>query len=96
MEEGSVMSKRKYSVSTLKGREALFMDIIGHLLRYNDAEKKHIAEEAHIHWTTIYNWTHGDTMAPRIDTLSRVARVLGYDIALIRRRAKVPKLRRVK
>lgn len=78
-----------------KAREDLFMDIIGHLLRYNDAEKKHIAEEAGISWQCIYQWTHGTTLSPQIRTLAAVARVLGYEIVL-KRVARVPKLRRVK
>lgn len=89
------MAKRQLSLYTEAGREAVFMTIIGHLLRYNDAERKHIAEEADVHWTTLYNWTHGSTLNPHINTLARVASVLGYTIVL-KRVARVPKLRRIK
>lgn len=89
------MAKKQLSLDTELGREEVFMEIISNLLRYNDAERKHIAEEAEVHWTTLYNWTHGATINPHISTLARVARVLGYNIVL-KRAARIPKLRRVK
>lgn len=90
------MAKRKHSLDTEEARERLFLDIIGHLLRYNDAEKRAIAENAEVHWTTIYNWTHGQTINPHIHTLARVARALGYDIVLKRISSKTPVLWRIK
>lgn len=77
-------------------REEIFLDIIYELEKHNDEEKRRIALEASVHYTTLYNWTSFKTVAPRISTLVRVARVLGYDIALVRLAAKAPRLRRVK
>ena len=90
------MGKAAVDFNDDKSRERIFLDIVGHLLRYNDAEKKHIADEAGISWQCIYQWTHGKTISPQIRTLAAVARVLGYDIVLKRQVAKIPKLRRVK
>lgn len=90
------MIKTKVDLAREEVREKVFMEIIGHLLRYNDAEKRYIADEAQVHWGTLYAWTHGNTLRPRIDTLSRVARAMGYELTLSRVKAKVPRLRRVK
>lgn len=87
---------RARKVETADQRERLFLDVIGHLMRYNDGEKQYIADEAEVHWTTLYNWCAGKTTKPRIDTLSRVARAMGYEIVLKRAKAKPPKLRRIK
>lgn len=92
----SRMKRKKLTLTTEREREALFMDVIGHLNRYNDMEKKNIAEEAEVHWTTIYNWCAFKTVAPRIDTLARVARAMGYDIVLKRARSPKAILRRIK
>lgn len=90
------MAKRKVSLDTEKQREKLFLDIIMHLLRYNDAERRYIAIQAGVSISCIYSWTHGKTMTPRIDTLSKVARALGYEIVLTRAKSQPPKLFRVK
>lgn len=37
-----------------------------------------IAEQSECHSTTLRNWRDGKTEAPRINTLARVAPVLGY------------------
>ena len=84
---------RKVTITTAKDREKIFLEIIGHLNRYNDAEKKWIAEEAGIHWGTIYNWCAFNTWAPQIRTLAPVARALGYDIVLKRQSPAPPKLK---
>lgn len=83
----------KADLSTEKGREKIFLQIIDHLNRYNDAEKKWIAEEAGIHWGTLYNWCAFTTFSPQIRTLAAVARALGYDIVLKRQSPAPPKLK---
>lgn len=84
---------RKVSLATAKDREKVFLEIIDHLNRYNDAEKKWIAEEAGIHWGTLYNWCAFHTWSPQIRTLAAVARALGYDLVLKRQRPAPPKLK---
>lgn len=78
-------------------REAVFLDVLHELWKFNDEAIKSIAEEAGCHWVTLYAWKSGRTMAPRIDKLAAVARVLGYDIILQKTKAPVPvHMRRVK
>lgn len=83
----------KADLSTKKNREKIFLEMIDHLNRYNMAEKKWIAEEAGIHWTTLYSWCALKTWSPQIRTLAAVARALGYDIVLKRHRPAPPKLK---
>lgn len=85
--------KRASSLDSEREREKLFLDVIAILLRYNDAEKRQIAEDAEVSWVTFYAWCSGKTIAPRISTLARVARVLGFEIVLSRN-TKLPKPQR--
>ena len=71
-------------------RESVFLEIIYDLMMLNDVEKRQIAEIADIHWGTLYSWTSLRTRTPRIDTLCRVARALGYDIVLKRKSTPSP------
>lgn len=87
---------RKVTLNTDREREKLFLELIDHLMRYNDAEKKWVAEEAGIHWGTLYAWCAGNTFSPQIRTLAAVARTLGYEIVLKRTKAAPPKLRVIK
>lgn len=88
-----------YNLGDEDSRTDLFLAVLECLWRYNDAEKRAIAEEAGCHWVTLYNWCSGQTTHPRIDTLSNVARALGFRIVL-KRDVLLPKpnrgLRRVK
>lgn len=43
-----------------------------------------VAAQADVAPATIYFWLDGTTKTPRIDTLSRVARVIGYRFKLVR------------
>ena len=63
-------------------REAIVDQIVDIIDGLNDQGKKDLADEAEVHWTTMYNWISGKVRKPRIDTLAKVARALGYDIAL--------------
>jgi len=71
-------------------REAIFIDIIHELWKYSDAGMKDIAEQAGCHWVTLYAWKSGRTNTPRLDKIASVARVLGYDIILQKRKGPVP------
>lgn len=88
------MNKLKLNEET---REAIFLDIIHELWKYSDEGLRTIAAQAGCHWTTLYAWKSGTTIAPRIDKLAPVARVLGYNIVLEKTKQPVPKhLRSVK
>jgi DNA-binding phage protein len=41
-----------------------------------------LSETAGVSQQTLYNWHHGITSKPRIDTLTKVAAALGYDLTL--------------
>ena len=78
-------------------REEIFIDVIHELWKYSDEGLRGIAAQAGCHWVTLYAWKSGKTMAPRIDKLAPVARVLGYNIVLEKTKQPVPKhLRSVK
>lgn len=72
-------------------REEIFLDMIHELWKYSDEGLRDIAAQAGCHWTTLYAWKSGATMAPRIDKLAPVARVLGYNIVLQKVKAPVAK-----
>lgn len=57
-------TKRKIDLANSDSREALFLEIIGHLFRYNDAEKRAIADEAEVSLATLYLWCSGATQNP--------------------------------
>jgi len=59
----------------------VFLEIIGLLWEY---ELPGLAKEAEVSQSTLYNWMHGKVHAPRLDTLTKVAKVLGYEIVLQR------------
>jgi DNA-binding phage protein len=81
-------------LTKLDQRTKLLLDMIDILWQYNDAGLCDLAAEAGVHWTTLYNWKAGKTTHPRIDTLVKVATVLGMEIRLVK--IKKPKLRLVK
>ena len=81
---------RKYK-RKVDERTEVFLVVVGHLEAYSDQGLKDIAYEADVHWTTLYNWKSYKVTHPRIDTLVRVARALGYDVQLTT--TKKPKLR---
>ena len=79
---------RKLKVNLEDGREAIFLQVIDELQEYTDYGKRDIAEQAGVHWTTLYYWIAGRTQKPRLDTVCRVARALGFDLSLVRRNTK--------
>tara|TARA_B110000093_G_C12800474_1_gene338568 strand:+ start:190 stop:459 length:270 start_codon:yes stop_codon:yes gene_type:complete len=44
-----------------------------------------VAREAEVHISTVTKWVTGQTLAPRIDTMLRVASAVNHDITLKRR-----------
>ena len=76
-------------------RHAVFRQLLDLLWGYNGEALKELADEAGIHWTTIYAWQRGTTYAPRIDKIAAVAKVLGYTLTLTKS-SSTPALRRIK
>ena len=88
------MGQRELDTSQFSERDALFIELISYIGR---ADIRRLAEDAGVAQATIYHWMTGETQTPRIDTLTKVARALGYSIVLKRDRALTrPTLRRVK
>lgn len=89
------MSHAKYrEYDEFHSQWQVFTEICGHLWELQgEAQVRELAKAAEVHWTTLYNWRSGAVVAPRLDTLSKVAYVLGYDLVLHRRSA--PMLRSV-
>jgi DNA-binding phage protein len=63
-------------------RDKIFIEMIEMLWQYTDEGLKQIAYDADVHWGTLYSWKSAHTMKPRIDTLCKVAKVLGFEIVL--------------
>ena len=59
----------------------LFNEVKTELMKWNIA---HIEEESGVTNQTLYNWLNGITMFPRIDTLTKVAEAMGFEIALVK------------
>lgn len=79
-----------------KDRYKVYDDLVDLLWNYNPAW---VAEQAKVSLPTLYNWMNANVLRPRIDTLFKVANVLGYDIVLVKRATEPrpkPKLRLVK
>lgn len=76
----------------MDNRDQLFLDIIAEASHTDHTE---LAELAGVSKQTLHNWCFGKTMKPRIDTLTKVARALGYEIVLRKVRAGKANLRRV-
>jgi DNA-binding phage protein len=72
----------------------VFLQIIDLIHPLNDAQRKHLAEEANVHWYTLYNWTSYKVLNPNSDTMARVANALGYELCLRKVKGK-PKLKLV-
>lgn len=82
-------------------REQIFLEMISILWQFDGEGMKRIADEANVHWTTVYNWRNAVVMTPRLDKLVAVALVLGYEVVLKPiderpRRTKKPMLKAVK
>lgn len=66
----------------LDDRAKIFIEIIIELHDFTDAGLQDLAAQAGVCVATLYNWKGGTTLKPRIDTLTGVARALGYEIIL--------------
>lgn len=51
-----------------------------------EAEMKELAKASTVGVSTLYAWKSGYTQTPRIDTLTKVAKAMGYEIVLKRTR----------
>ena len=68
---------RKVNPSDLRA----FQELKAELNKWN---VEYVAQSAPVGVSTIYNWLEGRTMYPRLDTLTKVARVVGFEIQLVR------------
>lgn len=82
------MPQRKRKPLPLDSRTALFWSIINLLINKGRQSHKDIAQSAEISPSTIHNWCYGTVTRPRIDTLTKVAGALGYEIVLKKPRRK--------
>jgi DNA-binding phage protein len=53
---------------------------------HGQAAMRELAHASGVGESTLYSWKLGTTMTPRIDTLTKVAKALGYEIVLKRTR----------
>lgn len=72
-------------------RTEVFLQIIAELWRLDDSQIRKLADDAGVHYMTLYSWRYARTTHPRINTLVKVAAQLGYELTL----KKVRKLRAV-
>ena len=87
------MGRRRFtSIEEYNSEYALFAAIIGQLWRMSYPELQRLALNADVSLACLYNWRNGATLTPRLDTLTRVSRALGFEMTLTASR----KLRRVK
>lgn len=87
------MGLRKLSTNTYDDRVQLVEDLCT-AIENDPRSVEEIADEAEVVPSTIYFWLNGDTYAPRINTMSKVATALGYVFVL--RKAKSGNVRRIK
>ena len=64
----------------------LFTDLKAELEAW---DPKSVAKAAGIATSTIYFWLSGKTKKPRLDTIIKVADVLGYNVVLVRKQAQL-------
>lgn len=67
----------------LNARDAIFLDLLAAMPTGRGALVL-LAEESGVAYPTLWAWMYGETMAPRISTMVRVAAALGYTIELKR------------
>lgn len=73
----------------IDNRDQIFVDLLDYVQDLTNAERVELAEQAGVHQMTLYFWCSGKTVAPRINTLCRVAYALGLELTLVRRKAKL-------
>lgn len=66
----------------MRGDKTIFDRVRRELGKYNISE---VSEYSGVHRYTLYDWLKKETPAPRIDTLTKVADAIGFDIVLERR-----------
>ena len=79
----ALKAKKKLTISD---REKIFAEVIDELCIYTDVGLRDIASRAGCHWGTLYAWCAGKVIAPRISTLFPVARALGFEITIAKKR----------
>ena len=59
-----------------------YPDMLEDILSMDTEELDELAWQADVHISTLYNWRGGRVKCPRIETIDRVSRVLGYRLAI--------------
>jgi predicted transcriptional regulator len=72
------MAKNKKKVK-LDLRDEIFLKVLYELGKW---DIQTLAREAKVSQATLYNWLDGKTMGPRIVTLVKVCKVMGFEIVL--------------
>ena len=89
------MGQVKYARSTeIDSEFEVFMFVMRHLWTLTGTELNVLAHRAEISPQTLYNWRTGYVTKPRIDTISKVLRAMGYELTYRKSKA-APRLRRV-
>lgn len=71
----------KQQTILINEKDQLFLELL-ELIPAQTGAILHLAQLAGVSYQTVHNWKYGVTMAPRIDTLTKVAQALGYEITL--------------
>lgn len=80
----------------IRSEYALFAIVMRHLWTLTHQELVYLARISSVSETTLYNWRNGYVTTPRLDTLTRVSKNIGYKITFQQIKSKKPKLERVK
>ena len=86
--------QRRFQLKANVKRLQIFFTIIDALIDKSGAELREISDHSGVSLPTIYFWLNGTTRNPRIDTISKVASCIGFEIIL--KKAGRPQLRLVR
>jgi predicted transcriptional regulator len=70
--------------SAMKEEYKVFADLRKELKNYEGHQLVDLADKAEVSYSTLYFWLDGKTQRPRLDTLSKVAKAMGYGIELVK------------
>jgi transcriptional regulator with XRE-family HTH domain len=76
------IQSRHITIPSYSEDHSEFLAELRQAVRNSPLTQKQIAEQANVNPATIGHWTDGSVTRPRIDTLWRVLRVLGYRIII--------------
>ena len=89
------MGQAKFARSTeISSEFEVFMFVMKHIWTLHGVELEILANRAEVSSQTLYNWRNGYVTKPRIDTVSKVLKAMGYELTWKKSKS-TPKLRRV-